>query len=168
MSVLFSLWPNQQEGFLEEHRFQLTHDFGGLKSVVHVFVDSVTVVKWHMMWWEPVAEVTHTLSTGSRERKELESRHNIQRHAPSDQLPPASLYFLQHLPKTAWWMEQAAHPQTIKVKLDQRGHQCRAGVSYPCVSLFFLLSIFSYFLITSFQSLFSIVLVSLGAMLTDL
>lgn len=58
--------------------------------MIHVFVDSVLVVKWYIMWWEPVAEVTHTLTPGSR-REEGAGKGNLQKYAPSDRLPPAKL-----------------------------------------------------------------------------
>lgn len=38
--------------------------------MIHIIVDSVLAVKWHITRWESVAEVTHTLATGSRSEEE--------------------------------------------------------------------------------------------------
>lgn len=38
--------------------------------MIHVVVDSGLAVKWHVTWWESVAEVTHTLATGSGSEEE--------------------------------------------------------------------------------------------------
>lgn len=40
--------------------------------MIHVVVDSVLALNWHITRWESVAEVTHTLATGSRSEEEEE------------------------------------------------------------------------------------------------
>lgn len=42
--------------------------------MIHVIVDSVLAVKWHVTRWESVAEVTHTLATGSGSEEEEKTR----------------------------------------------------------------------------------------------
>lgn len=42
--------------------------------MIHVVVDSVLAVKWHVTRWESVAEVTHTLATGSGSGSEEEEK----------------------------------------------------------------------------------------------
>lgn len=38
--------------------------------MIHIIVDSMFAVKWHVTWWESVAEVTHMLATGSGSEEE--------------------------------------------------------------------------------------------------
>lgn len=62
--------------------------------MIHIVVDSVLAVKWHVTRWESVAEVTHTLATGSGSEEEEKTREPSE--ASSDWLLPARLFVFSY------------------------------------------------------------------------
>lgn len=42
--------------------------------MIHIVIDSVLAVKWHVTRWESAAEVSHMLDTGSGSEEEEETR----------------------------------------------------------------------------------------------